>query len=170
MPVKWIIRLIPDAVTRPAHRPRRLSLAAGLAAVATLIACLAVGSASAPPGRPARTGTVGSADTAAVSGPVSCGPPGYFIQCYTPGQYRVAYGVAALLKRGITGKGETVVMPELANHPGPNFTDIRKDLATSTASSACPRRSSRSPRRSPGPVRPTSRGPRRSRTPRSFTR
>ena len=130
MPVKWIIRLIPDAVTRPAHRPRRLSLAAGLAAVATLIACLAVGSASAPPGRPARTGKVGSADTAAVSGPVSCGPPGYFIQCYTPGQYQVAYGVAALLKRGITGKGETVVMPELANHPGPNFTDIRKDLAT----------------------------------------
>jgi len=60
---------------------------------------------------------------------VSCGPPDYFIQCYTPGQYQVAYGVAPLLRSGITGKGETVVMPELANRPGPNFTDIRKDLA-----------------------------------------
>jgi subtilase family serine protease len=60
---------------------------------------------------------------------VSCGPPGYFIQCYTPGQYQVAYGVVPLLRSGITGRGETVVMPELANHPGPHFTDIRKDLA-----------------------------------------
>jgi subtilase family serine protease len=60
---------------------------------------------------------------------VSCGPPGYFIQCYTPGQYQMAYGVTPLLRRGITGSGETVVMPELANKPGPNFTDIRKDLA-----------------------------------------
>jgi subtilase family serine protease len=60
---------------------------------------------------------------------VSCGPPDYFIQCYSPDQYQVAYGVAPLLNRGITGKGETVVMPELANRPGPSYTDIRKDLA-----------------------------------------
>jgi subtilase family serine protease len=58
-----------------------------------------------------------------------CGPAGYFIQCYSPGQYRVAYGVAPLLRRGIDGRGETVVMPELANAPGPNFTDIRQDLS-----------------------------------------
>ena len=37
--------------------------------------------------------------------------------------------MAPLLRSGITGSGETVVMPELANSPGPNFTDIRKDLA-----------------------------------------
>jgi subtilase family serine protease len=130
MPVKTIVRLLPHAATRPVHRPRRLALAASLAAAATLIACLAAGSASAAPGRPARAGTVGRADTAAVKpGPVSCGPPDYFIQCYSPGQYQVAYGVAPLLERGITGRGETVVMPELANAPGPNFTDIRKDLA-----------------------------------------
>jgi hypothetical protein len=45
MPVKWIVRLMPDAVTLPGRRPRRLSLAAGLAAAATSIACLAAGSA-----------------------------------------------------------------------------------------------------------------------------
>ena len=80
--------------------------------------------------RPSGTGrAAGSAGTAAVIQPLACGPPDYFIQCYSPGQYQVAYGVAPLLKRGITGKGETVVMPELAHTPGPNFTDIRKDLA-----------------------------------------
>ena len=129
MPVKPIVRLMPHALTRPGHRPRRLSLAAGLAAVAAVVACLAAGSASAAPARPARPATAGSAGTAAAIHAVSCGPPDYFIQCYSPGQYQVAYGVAPLLRRGITGKGETVVMPELANRPGPDFTDIRKDLA-----------------------------------------
>ena len=129
MPVKWIVRLMPDAVKRPGHGPRRLSLAAGVAAVATLIACLAAGSASAAPPRPARAGMAGSAGRAAVIQPLACGPSDFFIQCYSPGQYQVAYGVAPLLSSGITGKGETVVMPELAHVPGPNFTDIRKDLS-----------------------------------------
>jgi subtilase family serine protease len=123
MPVKSIVRLIPHAIMPP---PRRLSLAAGLAAAAALTACLAAGSA---PARSARPGTASSTSTGAVSRPLLCGPPDYFIQCYSPGQYQVAYGVAPLLRRGVTGKGETVVMPELANKPGPNFTDIRKDLA-----------------------------------------
>ncbi len=129
MPVKPIVRLMPHAISWPGHRPRRLPLAASLAAVAAVLACLAAESASAAPARPARPGTAGSAGTAAVRRPLSCGPPNYFIQCYSPGQYQVAYGVAPLLSSGITGKGETVVMPELANRPGPNFTDIRKDLA-----------------------------------------
>ncbi len=123
-----IVRLLPGPATRSGHRPRRLPLVASLAAAAALIACLAAGSASAAPGRPARAGTAGSAVAAAAIQPLSCGPPGYFIQCYSPGQYQVAYGVATLLKRGITGNGETVVMPELANAPGRNYTDIRKDL------------------------------------------
>jgi subtilase family serine protease len=126
MPAKSIARLVPHAITWPGHRRRPVSLAAGLAATAAVVACLAAGSA---PARPARPATAGSAGTAAAGHLVSCGPPGYFIQCYTPGQYRVAYGVVPLLRRGITGSGETVVMPELANKPGPNFTDIRKDLA-----------------------------------------
>jgi subtilase family serine protease len=129
MPARRIVHLMP----RPGHGPRRLALAASVAAAATVIACLAAGSASgapAAPGHPARAGTADSADTAAMKpGTVSCGPPDYFIQCYSPGQYQVAYGVAPLLRGGITGSGETVVMPELANHPGPDFTDIRQDLA-----------------------------------------
>jgi len=127
-PVKSIARLMPRAVTRRGHRPRRLSLAAGLAAVAAVVACMAAGFASAPTTHPARHGTAGGAGTVVPA--VSCGPAGFFIQCYSPAEYQVAYGVAPLLRSGITGKGETVVMPELANSPGPNFTDIRKDLAT----------------------------------------
>jgi subtilase family serine protease len=129
MSVKPVVHLMPHAVIRPGHRPRSLSPAACLAAAATCIACLTAGCASAAPARAARAGTAGSADTAAVTGSVSCGPPDYSIQCYSPGQYQVAYGAAPLLRNGITGAGETVVMPELANTPGPNFTDIRKDLA-----------------------------------------
>jgi subtilase family serine protease len=34
--------------------------------------------------------------------------------CYTPRQLEVAYGVEPLLRRGIDGRGETVVLPELA--------------------------------------------------------
>jgi hypothetical protein len=62
MPVKPILYLIPHAVTRPEHRPRRLSLPASVAAAATFIACPAAGSASAAPTSPARPGTAGSAD------------------------------------------------------------------------------------------------------------
>jgi subtilase family serine protease len=34
--------------------------------------------------------------------------------CYTPQQLEVAYGFQPLLQRGIDGRGETVVLPELA--------------------------------------------------------
>jgi subtilase family serine protease len=51
--------------------------------------------------------------------------------CYTPQQLEVAYGVAPLLRRGIDGSGETVVLPELAEtqlNP-PAVTDLRQDFA-----------------------------------------
>jgi subtilase family serine protease len=48
--------------------------------------------------------------------------------CYAPGQFRVAYGVEPLLEHGIDGRGETVVVPELATPRGQG-SDIRKDLA-----------------------------------------
>jgi subtilase family serine protease len=59
--------------------------------------------------------------------------------CYAPRQFRVAYGIAPLLDRGIDGRGVTVVLPEEAEtgpvRPQPitgilqSVTDIRQDLA-----------------------------------------
>jgi subtilase family serine protease len=59
--------------------------------------------------------------------------------CYAPRLFRVAYGIQALLDRGITGRGVTVVLPEEAETgpeqppiaPGspPEVTDIRQDVA-----------------------------------------
>jgi subtilase family serine protease len=51
--------------------------------------------------------------------------------CYTPQQLQVAYGVRPLLDRGIDGRGETVVLPELAESQlnPPLVTDMRQDMA-----------------------------------------
>jgi subtilase family serine protease len=60
--------------------------------------------------------------------------------CYAPRLLRVAYGIQPLLDRGITGRGQTVVLPEFppsaagspSKFPGsqvPVVTDIRQDLA-----------------------------------------
>jgi subtilase family serine protease len=52
--------------------------------------------------------------------------------CYTPQQLQVAYGVKPLLHRGIDGRGETVVLPELAESQlnPPVVTDLRQDMAS----------------------------------------
>ena len=51
--------------------------------------------------------------------------------CYTPRQLEVAYGVQPLLRRGIDGRGETVVLPELAESQlsPPQVSDLRQDFA-----------------------------------------
>jgi subtilase family serine protease len=60
--------------------------------------------------------------------------------CYGPRQLRVAYGIQPLLHRGITGRGQTVVLPEfppsgdgssstVTGGQVPAATDIRQDLA-----------------------------------------
>jgi subtilase family serine protease len=51
-------------------------------------------------------------------------------RCYTPQQLEVAYGVGPLLHRGIDGRGETVVLPELAESQlsPPLVTDLRQDF------------------------------------------
>jgi subtilase family serine protease len=125
MRISWISRQQQQGATPQARTPHRWRW--GVAAVAAAASMVALIAASAPG---AAGGGTTRAAPSAQPGALSCGPPGYFIQCYSPRQYQVAYGVAPLLQRGITGRGETVVMPELANKPGPNFTDIRKDLAT----------------------------------------
>jgi subtilase family serine protease len=50
--------------------------------------------------------------------------------CYSPRQFRTAYGIQPLTARGITGRGETVVLPEFAATPGQvGLTDVRQDIA-----------------------------------------
>jgi subtilase family serine protease len=52
--------------------------------------------------------------------------------CFTPQQIRTAYGIQPLLERGITGRGQTVILPEFppsATTSTPAVSDIRKDLA-----------------------------------------
>src|SRR5579872_806707 len=92
-------------------------------AAATLTACL---SAACP------AAAAGGTAAAAAQRPLNCGAPDYFIQCYTPQAYEVAYGIAPLLSRGTDGSGQAVVLPELAEPPpshGVIYTDIRQDLA-----------------------------------------
>jgi subtilase family serine protease len=81
----------------------------------------------------APTATAGAA-TAHAAAQSSAGPPAdceSITTCYTPQQLETAYGVQPLLRRGIDGRGETVVLPELAEtqlNP-PQVTDIRQDFA-----------------------------------------
>ena len=52
--------------------------------------------------------------------------------CYSPAQFRTAYGVQSLLSHGTDGRGTTVALIELSPPPPVQFppvTDIRQDLA-----------------------------------------
>jgi len=83
-------------------------------------------------------GLAGSAASAGATAPAT-GPPASatadcdsVTTCYTPQQLQVAYGIKPLLDRGIDGRGETVVLPELAEttlNP-PLVSDLRQDMAT----------------------------------------
>jgi subtilase family serine protease len=80
----------------------------------------------------------GAAPASETAQPSSASPPasstgvcGSGTTCYTPQQLQVAYGVKPLLDRGIDGRGETVVLPELAESQlnPPLVTDLRQDMA-----------------------------------------
>jgi subtilase family serine protease len=126
MHMNWIPRQRPRAARPPGRRPRRwLWLGAGL-----LTACLAAA-------YPAATATGGAAAPAtATPAPLNCAPAGPPpVGCYSPQAYEVAYGVTSLLRRGINGSGETVVLPEPAEAAPPpgssnGAADIRLDLAS----------------------------------------
>jgi subtilase family serine protease len=85
-----------------------------------------------------RTGSVTAPATASPAGAAAADCPGS-LPCYTPRQFRVAYGIQPLLDRGIDGRGVTVALPEEAEsgpaRPRPvsgllqSVTDIRQDLA-----------------------------------------
>jgi subtilase family serine protease len=88
-----------------------------------------------PQARPASTAARTSGGTARTSGGTARIPSGTAscvsaATCYTPRQLEVAYGVKPLLQRGIDGRGETVVLPELAeSRPDPpSVTDLRQDM------------------------------------------
>ena len=123
MHLNQISRQRPHAARPPGRRSRRWPWLAAT----TLTACLAA----------AYPAAAATADTAAAllqrpTLPLNCGTPDFFIQCYAPQAYEVAYGVAPLLSRGIDGRSETVVLPELAepaSSHGVIYTDIRQDLA-----------------------------------------
>jgi len=50
--------------------------------------------------------------------------------CYSPAQIRAAYGIQPLTDRGIDGRGQTVIVPELAQRvSAPRVSNIGQDLA-----------------------------------------
>jgi subtilase family serine protease len=94
-------------------------LVAGTAALAIVATSTLAAAGSSGVRRPQAGPSSGTADCNSVT------------TCYTPQQLEVAYGVQPLLRRGIDGRGETVVLPELAESrlSPPLVTDLRQDFA-----------------------------------------
>ena len=110
-------------------RDRRLRMLAVTMSMAALLATACGPVHEAAAGDAAVSGT---AQPSYVSpSPSSTGVCGSGVTCYTPQQLQVAYGVKPLLDRGIDGRGETVVLPELAESQlnPPLVTDLRQDMA-----------------------------------------
>jgi subtilase family serine protease len=105
-------------------RGRRLRLLAAAMPLAALLATAC---------SPAQTGVASSGGPARqpAAPPSSTADCNSLTTCYTPQQLQVAYGIKPLLRRGINGRGETVVLPELAESQlsPPLVTDMRQDMA-----------------------------------------
>ncbi len=125
---------------RAPGRAASLAVAAGLLAVACSPAHTAAPAGSTAAGSTAAgstasagppNGTTASAGPAASPSGGSTADCDSLATCYTPQQLQVAYGVRPLLDRGIDGRGETVVFPELAESrlDPPQVTDLRQDMA-----------------------------------------
>ncbi len=99
--------------------PRRHFLVVSAAAISLVAATTLTAAASSSARRPQPGPTSGTAECNSVT------------TCYTPQQLEVAYGVQPLLKSGTDGRGETVVLPELAESQlsPPLVTDLRQDFA-----------------------------------------
>jgi hypothetical protein len=107
------------AVMIPRSRLLAGAAALSLAATMTLAACGSSSSGRSQAGPTSRTAgsTSGPADSSSAA------------TCHTPQQLEAAYGVQPLLQRGTDGRGETVVLPELAESQlsPPLVTDLRQD-------------------------------------------
>jgi subtilase family serine protease len=103
--------------------------ASGVAiAIGLLVAACAQGHQASPAGP---TASANAGPTArATAGANSTADCNSLTTCYTPQQLQVAYGISPLLNRGIDGRGETVVLPELAeSRPNPPLvTNMRQDM------------------------------------------
>ena len=108
-----------------APRGRRLRLLAVALPLAALLAT------ACGPARAGAAGGGGPAEQPAAPPPSSTADCDSVTTCYTPQQLQVAYGIKPLLDRGINGRGETVVLPELAESQlnPPLVTDMRQDMA-----------------------------------------
>jgi subtilase family serine protease len=104
-------------------RVRRLRLLAAAMPLAALLATACGPAGVASGGRPATQ--------PASPPPSSTADCNSVTTCYRPQQLQVAYGIEPLLDRGINGRGETVVLPELAESQlnPPLVTDMRQDMA-----------------------------------------
>ena len=120
-------------------RSRRLRLLAAAMPLAALLAtaCSPAHTGVASSGGPARQ-PAASPPSPAAPPPSPAAPPSgstadcnSLTTCYTPQQLQVAYGIKPLLDRGINGRGQTVVLPELAESrlSPPLVTDMRQDMA-----------------------------------------
>jgi subtilase family serine protease len=91
---------------------------------------------------PGSTGTEGTTEPATDSppGPASTDCLAFRSPCFAPRQLRAAYGIQPLLDHGITGRGQTIVLPEfpppatgspssITGTEVPAVTDVRQDLA-----------------------------------------
>jgi subtilase family serine protease len=108
---------------RPLRAPhfRLRAAAAGIA----LTSMVAAGCSSGP----AAAGNTGTASASRpAGGTADCDS---LATCYTPHDLQVAYGIQPLLDRGIDGRGQTVVLPELAEPrlAPPIVSDLRQDFA-----------------------------------------
>src|SRR3954470_4777514 len=112
------------------NHPRQIAATAALSLVA--VSALSVSATTAvavahpatvKPG-PASAGHI-SAKTAVAPLPTSKCQAVYGISCYSPLQYRTAYNLNSLYKRGITGKGRTIVIVDSFGSP-----TIQHDLET----------------------------------------
>ncbi len=115
------------------HRNRRAVVALAItgmlgAACGTGAATRAGSGPSASHQQPGST-RAGSGPSASHQQPASTAGCNSVTTCYGPQQIEAAYGIVPLLHRGIDGRGQTVVLPELAEPEFPLPTsDIRQDL------------------------------------------
>ena len=116
----------PSGITRCQRLPGRVS---GLAIATGLLVAACAPAQTTSTGAPTAHGTATPSSSA--SPPPRTSTADCTTTCYTPQQLEAAYGVQPLLRRGIDGRGETVVLPELAEtQPNPPVvTDLRQDFA-----------------------------------------